>query len=484
MTSGRATFALTFAVVSTVSAAHAQTSGEPPPPAPATPPSPEGPPNGPSQSEVAPTVAPPPPEETTATSAEAVNDLQPPDFWNRGGVLIGDSTVLHPAVSLTGAYQSNVFFQDTKDTSGIDSSGILRVGVGATWSSLSSGRMEIEPAGGGASPRVVFSLDGNLEWNQYLSSNNTVSSVSDLGIGFLGDVKINPDGAVSFNIHDGFTRNVNPSQSAVAENTTRDRNEASAQVHFKPGGGALDIFLGYTLVVDLFEHKVIDYANRITNQGSLGVRWQWLPRTVISFDASIANVSPNDTTLKSSSTPFRATLGVSTLLTPILGVVAQGGYGNGFYSSGENVSTWLALAELRLAIGPTVRTAFGYSHDFADALFGNFYIDHTPYARASAQLGARWQIHAKAEVRFRTYGGIKDAPGLVFCGDASCPKTRSDTLPRVEVGTDYAILPWLLFGGLYVFQSDSTDFFARSGSNVDYGAYTWHEFDLRVQAKW
>src|SRR5262249_4499123 len=175
----------------------------------------------------------------------------------------------------------------------------------------------------------------------------------------------------------------------------------NATLHYKPGGGALDMFAGYHFVIDVFEESILHYENRFTHQGSLGVTWQWLPHTALTLQTSLATVNPNNSDFKSSSMPFRVTLSASSLLTPVIGAIVMGGYGNGFYESGENVSTWLAMAELRYAIGPTLRTAIGYSHDFADALIGNFYVDHNIYARATAQFGSRRQARIQGEHPFR-----------------------------------------------------------------------------------
>ncbi len=425
-------------------------------------------------------------EATAPASADQIGDIPVPSPWEGGGFRIGDDTILHPNVTLAGAYQSNVFFQDSRDLpSGPMSSPQLRIGVGASWASITQGRMEIEaPTGDSARPRFSFHLDGGLTWYQYLSSNSDVTDQNDLGISFLGDAIFNPQGALSFEISDGFVRNVSPGQQ-LRENANRDENQLSASLHFRPGGGALDLYLGYQLVIDVFEASLLNYDDRISNYGTLGVAWQWLPHTLLKLQGTAGIVNPNDTTFKSSSKPLTVTLTASSLLTPVLGAIVSGGYGNGFYESGENVSTWLATAELRYAIGPTLRSAVGYTHGFADALIGNFYIDHTIYARVSAQLGARWQARALGEVRFRTYGGIHDAMDLVFCGDASCSKTRSDTLPRLEVATDYALTPWLILGASYLVQNDTTDFFVQgTNGDRDYGAYTWQEFDLRITAKW
>jgi hypothetical protein len=464
---------------------------EPPPAGPApgeptTEPAPSPPASEPAPEPARESSGPAVPEDNPGSSADAVNDLPPPSFWEGGGLRIGDSTALHPSVSVGSGYQTNVFFQDANDApAGPIASALLRFGVGASWATLSPGRMEIEaPTGDAARQRLAFSLDANLTWNQYLSSDADVKRVSDLGIGLLGDVKLNPQGAVSFEARDGFTRSVQPGQ-GVKENTNRDKNDLSALVHFKPGGGALELFLGYTFTLDIFEHGLLYYEDRTSHTGQLGARWQWLPQTLVLFDASISAVSPSNADYKSSSTPVRATLGISTLVTPAVGVLVNAGYGNGLYSSYENISTWLASVELRYAVGPTVRTALGYTHEFSDALIGNFQVDHSIFARATAQLTTRWQAHTRAEVRFRSYGGIRNTNTLQFCGDPACSQTRSDIVPRVEVGTDVALQPWLMLGAQYLFQMDSTDFYVLlEGAGRDNGAFKWHEVDLTLTARW
>jgi len=346
--------------------------------------------------------------------------------------------------------------------------------------------MEIESPGMEPRPRLTFNLDLTLDWYQYLSSDADVRAISDLAVGFLGEVAFNPGGAFELDLRDGFVRNVTPGQQ-IRENADRDRNELNATAHFRPGGGALDIYGQYTFVVDVFESHILDYTNRLTHTGALGTKWQWLPRTQLQLEASLGHVEATSGSVnKPSSTPFRVWAGISTLFTPVFALVARGGYGMGNYAAGEDIKTYIALVELRYAIGPAIKTAIGWSHDFADALIGNFYVDHTFYASVGMQLGARWQIRARGEVRLREYGNIMDEIGLQFCGDASCGKFRKDVLPRFDANVDYQITPWLIAGVAYSYQGDSTDFFVRSPGTtaIDRGSYNWNEFLFKLAARW
>jgi hypothetical protein len=412
-----------------------------------------------------------------------VAELPQPGFWEGGGVRITEGTVFHPSVQLAGSYQSNVFYQDSSDgPSGPVSAAIARLSLGASWGTVTPARMQLEAPGGDSSPRLVFNVEGILTWNQYLSGDDVISNQSDLGIGLNADAKFNPQGKVTFGIRDSFVRSVNPGQS-LREDLDRDRNELTANLAVRPGGGAIEGYLGYTFIVDVFESSVLLFQDRMTHTGFIGARWQWLPKTQFGLEASLSAVSPSNTALKSTSTPLRVVGGVSTLFTPAVGLIARAGYGNGLYDSGENVSTWLAALELRLAVGPMLRAAVGYNHDFADALIGNFYIDHQLYGRLGWQLRDRWQLKVAGEVRLRSYGGIRDTMELDLCGDATCANFRDDLLTRLDASIDYQITMWLYGGIGYTLHTDSTDFFVRSSAAEDSGAYVASEVFLKLAAR-
>jgi hypothetical protein len=224
---------------------------------------------------------------------------------------------------------------------------------------------------------------------------------------------------------------------------------------------------------------------------ALGSRWQFLPKTQFMLETSLGFTIPDSeapATIKSDATILRIIGGVSTLLTPRLGIVLRGGYGGGYYSTGPSYSNYLALAEGRFAIGPTVRTAFGYSHDFADSVIANFYVDHAIYGRLTFQLAGRWTGSVKGEVRFRSYDYAGMGPvmfaGTTFCGDAGCTTSdRTDVLSRVDAGVDYQINRWLYAGLAYIFSSDSTDFFIMATGENDAARFTWHEIALQAAAR-
>jgi hypothetical protein len=437
------------------------------------------------------TAAPPPPADAATSAAptppadESPNpnqDLPTPGFWEGGGIKIGD-LIFHPSFQLQTAYQTNVFYQDSADNPGALAAGVMRIGVSGTLSTLSAGRMELEAPGDRAAQRLAFNGSAQLMWNQFISPVSGVTSQSDLAANLLAGLILNPEGQLSLSLHEGYTRSVLPLQTAALEQA-RDRNELGARGEYRPGGGALSLYGQYQFALDLFESSVLSFDNRFTHQFSVGGKWQWLPKTQVHLDVNLWLVEPNDQTFKSSSMPLRVVAGVNTLITPLIGLLAQAGYGNAFYSSGPSYSSWLATLEGRYAIGPTIRVAAGYSHDFADALIGNYYADHVFYARYGMQFLERWQLRARAELRLRSYEGIHDTATITYCGDLSCPKTRDDVLTSLSLALEYQINAWLFAGAHYSLQADSTSFFIRSSRGlVDRGSYVWNEIMGEVAAR-
>jgi hypothetical protein len=409
------------------------------------------------------------------------------------GMRLAEGVAFHPYAMVSTAYQSNVFFSDSSDVGGVVDSPLLRVGVGASIQTDNPYRQAAMGSEGEAATRkVAFKGDFNLTWNQYLSSDDNVSEQSDLGAGALIDALFNPDGVINFNIRNGYIRSVTPPRTISPEDVNRHKNELSLIIGVRPGGGAIQGYAGYTWTIDIFERSALSFANRQMHTFGLGAKWQFLPKTQFSLDTSLGFTDPDsaaDPTIKSDATIFRAMGGISTLVTSRFGVVLRGGYGGGYYTTGPSYSSYLAHAEGRFAIGPTIRTAFGYAHDFADSVIANFYADHTIYGRLTFQLIGRLTGSVKGEVRFRSYDYSGTGPvmfaGTTFCGNAACTTSdRDDVIGRLDAGVDYQLNRWLFLGANYTFTNDTTDFYIMTPAGmVDQAEFTWHELALVATAR-
>jgi hypothetical protein len=414
----------------------------------------------------------------TATSIQQTGEYRAGD-----GFKLTDEIILHPRLELEAGYQPNVFYEDDSETP-VDSP-LMRVGVGALLSTMDRGVSE-EAA---AAPKVALNADVMLTWHQYFSDNEAAQEQSDLGINALAGVTVNPKGKVVFDLRDGFTRSVRPPPVETARDLDRDKNELVAQVTVKPGGGALAIYGKASWTLDIFESTALDFANRNSFIGALGAKWQWLPKTQINGEASFGLVT-SDSPVKpgGDSTPLRVLLGTSTLITPNFGTVLRAGYGNGFYN-GANYNSFLALAELRYAFGPTVRIAGGYSRDFADSLIGNFRVDDSFFLRFSAQLIGRVLVGGRLQAVLRGYDGLPTMGTTVFCDTPNCPAepstTRDDVLFLANAHVDYQLNQWLVVGALYQLYSDNTDAttFTMGASRPDSLGYVWQEFMVKLAAE-
>lgn len=411
------------------------------------------------------------------------------------GMKLSDGLVFHPSVEVGGGYQTNVFFED--DVGGDDrivSSPILRAGVGLVLQTeqfnTTSEPGEPPPPG----PKVAFGSTMNFTWNQYLD--DQAKDFSDVGIGALVNATFNPQGKVAPFVRGGYTRAVTPPRGLSVDDIDRDKIEAAVGLNALPGGGALTVYAEYRFTLDLFERSDLEFANRQSHNGTLGVRYQWLPKTQFFGETQVGYTAPDQaSTLKSeSAVPLRVSAGVLTLLTPSFGTVAKVGYGNSFNSDGPSFNSVTALIEGRLAIGPQLRTAFGYQRDFQDSIIANFYSEHTIYARLVAQLGNFAQLNVKGDLRFRTYEYADDMGPVVFmspsggnvtfCSDEACTGSdRSDTLYGVSAGVDVPVKDWIVLGASYSLLADVTDFQTRTPT-ADPAEFVWQEVLVKATARY
>jgi hypothetical protein len=404
-----------------------------------------------------------------------------PTFLQGGGVKLGESVVMHPRFDLSTGYNSNVFSQDDTDSLSVGAA-VIKLGAGALVETRTppSGDAETLDESETARPAVAFRGDLYLFWQQFVSGGSVVTGQSDLGAQLMAELKINPLGQVVVTIKDAFQRLVRPGQ--AAQDVDHDYNDLGLHVLYRPGGGALGFGLGYNLVLDIFESGLVSSSNRVTHKLTAQARWQWLLKTEIHLTGSFWIVDPIDD-VRPGSTPLRVMLGVNTLLTPTLGAAVRVGYGNSFYSTGPNFSSYLAVAELRYRPRATLQLTLGYSHDFADAYIGSYYTDHALYAAYQMQIGGRVQLTARADMKLRHYDGILDTPEVDFCGNAACENTRDDLVLRADLGVEYQINSYLFAGLSYALNDVTTDFFIRTDDEADSAGYVVHEIFARLAAK-
>ena len=348
------------------------------------------------------------------------------------GIKIGEGTVLHPVIGIEGGFDSNVFYESTATNAG----GILRflaqIGVG----SLSSQRLT--PAGddGGDQNLGFFQYRASLRaaYDWVLSGNNKASDTSGLGIGATGAATVNPMGHLTFNVDDNFMRLIRAANFETGVNTNRDINTFGANLTLHSDSTTLSGMVYYRNTIDVFERSEQSFADRIQHRIGLRPQWRIRPKTLLFADVSQGFYGPlGRDSHKVSSKPFTALAGIGTLFTPRLSLNLQGGYTNGFYSSGPSFSSIELAAQVGFRYATLGRATLAYELHHEDSINANFYRDHTIRLAVQHQFSPVL-VMVQPEVHFRRYSGITEVTG---------PVNRDDVILAVIAGVHYNLRDYL-----------------------------------------
>jgi hypothetical protein len=408
------------------------------------------------------------------------NDLLNPQSIVEGaGVRVGEGTVLHPIVGLETGFVSNVFYEDV----GANASGLLRLMVELQTGTLPPERMQIaaedatDPAQQ-AKEQGSFQYDfrGYATWDQYLSTNDAVTSQGGLGGGLLLKGLARPNAPLNFSFMDWYSRLLRPTNFESSSNTNRDINRVVLQLNYQPRGRTLSGYLYFQDTVDYFEQDQQHFANRLQNL--LGVRafWQMLPLTRIYIDLSQGVYSGlgSDST-KVDSYPLTAVAGLQTAFTLNTTFNVRVGYTKGFYSSGPDYGTIVGGAELGYRYSPVGRVTAMYSYDLQDSINANFYRDHGFMVTLDHAFDP-FLLFIRPEMHLRTYEGVS-APGIM-----PTSPTRNDTIFAITAGGRYVLRNWLAATLDYSFASVQTDFRYMTDGITENPSYTRHELLAGLRA--
>lgn len=319
----------------------------------------------------------------------------------------------HGSVGLEGGVSDNVFNEANNE--GKVASGLMRVGA-SLYVATDKPRPE-DSASGEDNPSVSpgnFEFRGGLHaaYEEFLTGNDTVRSQRNLQLNALGDIVVNPAGAVAFVVHEVFTRDMRSPNFEDNSLINRDDNRLGLGLRFQPTGRNVALTIQYENWTEIFEDSVESaFVDRMNHDLIARAEWQALPVTKVLAEFSYGFYGPlGDSTLagmtyKSSSQPLRASLGIATLLTSDLTLKAHAGYTQSSYGIGEGYAAPLGGAELGYRWSPLGRIAAIYDYDHFDSFNANFYADHLFALKAVQQLGPV-VIDASPELRLRHFGGI------------------------------------------------------------------------------
>lgn len=321
------------------------------------------------------------------------------------GLSLGKSAIMHAALFADVGYDTNVYYSGTPT-----SAAVLHL----------IPRLEITNASrdGHIPSGVYYDLFAALDWRKYLSDEKAITDQDAINPTVGGTAEFSSGQVVSLTIAETFAR-FQQAPFAEGDPITRNNNLASAGLKYAPDGGRLRFNLRYTNLIDAYEAGYSESSN-MTNELMLDIGWRWLPKTTLFVRASQGVTNYFDGN-RPTSYPLRTLAGLRGLLTEKLSVNLAAGYGNAFYSSGENPSGFGnvgIVAELNYSIDLLSRAGFGYHHDFVNSPFvGQFYNMDAVYAAYQQLVAARVLIYlfGRYENR-RFYGGPERTDNYVMGG--------------------------------------------------------------------
>ena len=388
------------------------------------------------------------------------------------GVALGNFR-LHPGISIQGGYDSNIFFEE--DLEGLESSAVLHI--------MPSLRLETPE------PRAV-DINTNLQllWEYFPNESDNVRSQS--GIDILGDlsVQIAPRGVGSITLYDTI-RNFADSPTAPTNETQGHLyNEVGISAALHPGGAARTSRRGFT------GSLTAGYGIEIWDEGlsldrslvlaSLEMKYFFLPKTAVRLRASWHSISYDtrqrdfeiendqlglteafqDTLVNIDSTPLRATLGVSGLLTRAIDFDISGGYSSSMYDEGENFQSWIAAARLGVFFTTSAHLSAGWQHGYFDSSFSNFYTFDRFYGALRVDAGD-WLVGGAGGYERQSFATVPspsvDIGGATF--SLYSTENRVDPVITADFFVAWNFIDWGRLAGYYEFRGNLTDFFITTG---------------------
>lgn len=424
---------------------------------------------------VASATAQPVPNDISIRSFDPDESVAPTSSIEGPGWKVGEGTVVHPVFGVETGFVSNVFYQDNDPTP----AGILRLLAQIGTASLNAQRLS--PNGASDDDTDLESDKGDFEYRAslrasydlLLTSDDRATDTGGLGLGASLQGMVNPMGRFSFGFSDDFNRLIRAANFETDANTNRDINNLSLKLLYHPRDRAVNGYLYYNNMIDIFERSEQDFADRWSHQLGLHPTWRFLPQTQAYLDVSMGYVSGlGSGSTKVTSYPLIAKAGLATLLTLKVTLNLEAGYTNGFYSSGPSFSAPVLGAGIGYRYSPLGRVSLLYALQYQDSINANYYRDHVMRLTLQ-QLFTPFIVMVQPEIHLRQYNGVTAVMGS---------PTRDDVIFTVVGGIHYNFRNWIGASLNYRFTTVQTDYSYMINGFVDDPSYVRHEVLLGVRA--
>ncbi len=367
-------------------------------------------------------------------------------YAEAGDGLKAGRLVVSPSLTLSGAYDSNVFFESTEESTDLSRSPLLNFTPALTLNTEDPDFW-------------AFAADAGVTWQQYLTDNNLVSDQSGLSANIGAQLSANRQGAFSITFKEQFERSNEPPTLPSAEPWNRNVNSAGVTLGLHPGGQVFQHYLSYNLV--RLWHDDLPEINRTIHDFSLKNYWRFLPRTaaVLSADYEITQYDEAGEANgfgTQNFTPLRVTGGLTGLITQRISARITGGWGWSFHEGGNSFSGLVLDLQAKWQFGnlsSNNELFLGYEQQFTDTALANFVRFMRPYAGLGVGIARnRLRLSLEADARLRTY---ESTP--VATADLTYPAELNDTLITGRARVQFNIFRWWSAFGAYALSTNVTD---------------------------
>lgn len=381
------------------------------------------------------------------------------------GIRLGERLVLHLGTGLEFRFDDNVFYVDRDKTSAF----LFRFTPILTLATRPVAR-------DGSRHKVDFMFNVGLDYNEYLTSDEALARHRQVGVTAGASVSIFSSGVFGADFYDNFVRvSQAPYNLSTPYNLNRDTNELGTRLHFRPGGGRLQIDLNYAFGIEYWEEELLKPFNLHYHRLQLQTQWKFFPKTAIYIRGEYnpyVYFSPGDFAHPNSNS-LRVTFGLIGLITPKLTVDLYAGYANPFYESGPSSHTGVGGITLNWKPIAITGLAVGYSHDFVNSIISSYYDRDSVFVSANQMLW-RFLLNVRLQYENRRFQGI--LPGI----GVEPPTGRTDHNLTFSARIDY---PFKKFMAVSL---DYQLMWNKSNSSINYGAlglfpvdYTKNQVGLR-----
>ena len=366
------------------------------------------------------------------------------------GIKLGDRLVFHPGIGVEGGYDNNIFLFPSEPI------GAGRIRVTAT---LDLATRSKQREGEKAKPHSLdFDFGCLVIYNEYLSDNQAAQQQRNIDIEATLNLILFPQRIFSFFIFDNFLRHIEPRYDLTeGYSINKDRNVAKLGFKIAPGQGAFEVKLSYSFIINYYENggNLSILGDSMEHEIDLSIKWKFLPKTAFIFHGQFMPIFHKDEVTTTgvrnySSYHAKGKIGLIGLFTPKFSLLAEVGYGAGFYEENTpDVDTIIGRAELIFKVTPFVRIRIGYDRDFRDSLWANYFIRDYGYLIYSHLIAGKVLLELKGGFSWFSYATFQ-YQGFRY--------NRRDPIVSASLFVEYRILNWLGINGVVSYTGNFSDF--------------------------